>query len=721
MERKCFESAGDDKMVERNLNIPLLYEVNETEFLHSGICSLSETVRCEVHEVMNAEFELELEYPVNGSHANDLINGRYISAFVDLQRGYNPFEIDTVEKNLFTDTFIIKASHQTNKLRKKMIKEFKVDKVSCGTAMNRLKDSLLESTNIEFYSDISTLNSTFLRFKNALSCIGGVEGSILDTWRGEIERTTNKISMLKKRGTDSGVAIAYRKNMTGLNINTDTLDMVNAIMPYAIKTVNDSDTVISLQESYIYSPNYKTGDEINAVEIDYSSDENVVDEITLRNASKNYFSSNTINEPKLDLEISFQDLGQTEEYKMFQNMNRIFIGDTLSVFHTELNIEATARMVEFTMDSLRGKYITCVVGSVKSDLKSTMTAGMATLDEIEAGDNRMQEYVDDLTNQITGNQGGNLVIRPPEKPAELLIMDTDNVGTAVNLWRFNQMGLGHSKTGYNGEYTIGLTQDGKIVADLIATGTLRAIDIEGVTITGSKVQADLFSAQFVPADGDPAPLRYKLDLAGAGVIFQAIQRSNARNYTEIQLSESGIDFRFFNNGEIRSERSTSINDLGIETPSIANTGNIYLRSENEARVVDDSDFKIPGHDGTADSYVYRSIRAKSFVQHSTVERKQDFIKYEDTEKLKATDIIKSAGVFEYRLKDDLATNSFNKKIGMLAEMLPEHLKTDGKSVDMYAVVTNLWQYARENEKEKQAMRKEIDELKELVYSLAEKE
>ncbi|EPA2206207.1 hypothetical protein ACQ1FT_003163, partial [Listeria monocytogenes] len=235
---------------------------------------------------------------------------------------------------------------------------------------------------------------------------------------------------------------------------------------------------------------------------------------------------------------------------------------------------------------------------------------------------------------------------------------------------------------------------------------------------GSTVQADLFSAQFVPKNGDPSPLRYKLDLAGAGMIFQAIQRSNARNYTETQLSESGIDFRFFNNGEIRTERSTSINDLGIETPSIANTGNIYLRSENEARVVDDSDFKIPGHDGSADSYVYRNIRAKGFIQHSTVERKQDFVKYEDTERIKAIDIVKSAGVFEYRLKDDLATNSFDKKIGMLAEMLPEHLKTDGKSIDMYAVVTNLWQYARENEEEKQQMRKEIDELKELVYSLA---
>ncbi|EAG6120465.1 hypothetical protein DLK56_02055 [Listeria monocytogenes] len=708
-------------MGKRDLNVPLLYEANETEFLHSGICSLSETVRCEVHEVMNAEFELELEYPVNGLHAHELINGRYISAFVDTQRGYNPFEIDTVEKDLFADTFIVKASHQTNQLRKKMVKEFKVDKVSCGMAMNRLKNALIEPTSIQFYSDIETLNSTWLRFKNALACVGGVEGSILDTWRGEIERTTNKISMLKKRGTDSGVSIAYRKNMTGLNINTDTLDMVNAIMPYAIKAVGDSDTVISLSENYIYSPDFVAGNEINAVEIDYSSDENVIDEKTLRSVAKNYFSSSVINEPILDLEISFQDLGQTEEYKMFQNMNRVFIGDTLSVFHDELNVQTTARMVEFTMDSLRGEYVNCTVGSVKSDLKSTMTAGMATKDEIEAGDNRMQEYVDDLTKQITGNQGGNLVIRPPEKPAEMLIMDTDNISTAVNLWRFNQMGLGHSKTGYNGEYTIGLTQDGKIVADLIATGTLRAIDIKGVTITGSKVQADLFSAQFVPKDGEPSPLRYKLDLAGAGMIFQAIQRSNAKNYTEIQLSESGIDFRFFNNGEIRSERSTSVNDLGIETPSIANTGNIYLRSENEARVVDDSDFKIPGHDGSADSYVYRNIRAKGFIQHSTVERKQDFIKYEDTERIKATDIIKSAGVFEYRLKDDLATNSFDKKIGMLAEMLPEHLKTDGKSIDMYAIVTNLWQYARENEADKQEMRKEIDELKELVYSLAEKE
>lgn len=720
MEWECVRNEGDAKMGKRDLNVPLLYEANETEFLHSGICSLSETLRCEVHEVMNAEFELELEYPVTGLHAHELINGRYISAFVDAQRGYNPFEIDTVEKDLFADTFIIKASHQTNQLRKKMVKEFKVDKVSCGLAMSRLKNALIEPTNIQFYSDIETLNSTWLRFKNALACIGGVEGSILDTWRGEIERTTNKISMLKKRGTDSGITIAYRKNMTGLNINTDTLDMVNAIVPYAIKAVGDSDTVISLSENYIYSPDFVAGNEINAVEIDYSSDENVIDEKTLRSVAKNYFSSSVINEPILDLEISFQDLGQTEEYKMFQNMNRVFIGDTISVFHDELNVQTTARIVEFTMDSLRGEYVNCTVGSVKSDLKSTMTAGMATKDEIEAGDNRMQEYVDDLTKQITGNQGGNLVIRPPEKPAEMLIMDTDNISTAVNLWRFNQMGLGHSKTGYNGEYTIGLTQDGKIVADLIATGTLRAIDIEGVTITGSAGHFDVLYSSFLP--GLPAP-QYKEELQmGGGTGFNLQAQSTTKPYPamQVRLNTNGdlglaIEAVNENTGVIDADRVVRLSPFaGIETPLLQSDGWCCIGANPDGKTA-----SIDRHtwvSGGGPQLRYVPHRASNFETASSEEYKKNIRKVKKTAFGKtAKQVINETDVFTY---SHIADETNEKKIGFIAEQASDSLTTaDGKAIDLYNSVAWLYQYAKENEEEKEALKAEVKELKNLVNKL----
>lgn len=700
------------------MNIPLLYESDEKQFLHAGIGSLAETVRCEVHEVLNAEFELELEYPVNGKLAPELLNGRFIYAFVDEKRGFNPFEIDSVEKNMFEDTFIVKASHQTNMLRKKMVKEFKVDNVSCGTAMNRLKESLLEPTHIQFYSNIATQNSTLLRFKSALSCIAGVEGSILDMWRGEIERTTNKISMLTKRGTNSGVSIAFRKNMTGLNVNVDTLDMVNAILPYAIKSDDDNEAVISLKENYIYSPDYKTGDVINAVEVDYSSEEAVIDEATLRNAAKNYFTSSEIDEPKLDLDISFQDLGQTEEYKSFQNMNKVFIGDTLSVFHEDLNVDITSRMVEFTMDSLKGEYINCVVGSVKSDFKSAVTAGLATIEDIDAGNNRLQEYVDDLTNQITGNQGGNLIIRPKDKPAELLIMDTESIDTAVNMWRFNKAGLGHSSSGYNGEYTIGLTQDGKIVADLIAVGTLRSIDVEAVTITGSKVHAIEFSAEIPIRTSPTGSITGYGSFVVAGDYMQFALK-NASNQIIGQLIMDYNGYYIYNNqgnliGGV-SDIKTYSQSFMVPEKSRNGTAlySLYLGvgtdGGGELRVVERDD--IPGG-GDPNAYTYANVRAKSFVQQSTEKAKESIVNIEESTffKTKATEIIKDTPLFEYIYK-----GTDERQIGFIAEQSPRGiLSEEGRAVDLYRTIANLWRYAQENEKDKEDMRKEIDELKELV-------
>ncbi|WP_088825653.1 phage tail spike protein [Listeria goaensis] len=694
------------------MNIPLLYESDETQFLHSGIGSLAETVRCEVHEVLNAEFELELEYSVNGKLAPELLNGRFIYAFVDEKRGFNPFEIDSVEKNMFEDTFIVKASHQTNVLRKRMVKEFKVENVSCTTAMNQLKESLLEPTHVQFYSDIATQNSTLLRFKSALSCIAGVEGSILDTWRGEIERTTNKISMLTKRGTDSGVSIAFRKNMTGLNVNVDTLDMVNAILPYAIKTDNDNETVISLKENYIYSPDYKTGDVINAVEVDFSSEQSVVDEMSLRNAAKNYFTGSEIDKPKLDLDISFQDLGQTEEYKNFQNMNKVFIGDTLSVFHKDLNTDITSRMVEFTMDSLRGEYINCNLGSIKSDFKSTVTAGLATKDEIDAGNNRLQMYVDDLTDQITGNQGGNLIIRPKEKPGELLIMDTESIDTAVNLWRFNQAGLGHSSSGYNGEYTIGLTQDGKIVADLIAVGTLKSIDIDSVNITSSKIQADEFSAivdKIVPnppgdwikqgesqftVNGDN--LSFELRNASGGVIGKLIMDYGGYYILDNQGRQVG---------GVSDEIVTS---HGISVPSYDRNGwglagfyiGVDTSSGGEVRVVDKRGLPNSGADPA--NYTYGNIRAKGFIQQSTEKAKSNIkpLNEADFYKTSALEIIEETKLYEYQYKNDK-----NKQIGFIAEQSPRGiLSEEGNGVDNYKTTAYLWRAVQE-------LKQELDEVK----------
>ena len=56
------------------------------------------------------------------------------------------------------------------------------------------------------------------------------------------------------------------------------------------------------------------------------------------------------------------------------------------------------------------------------------------------------------TSQILSGDGGYVVLHTnsDNRVYEILIMDTANIDTAVNVWRWNVNGLGHSSTGYSG-------------------------------------------------------------------------------------------------------------------------------------------------------------------------------------------------------------------------------------------------------------------------------
>ena len=97
---------------------------------------------------------------------------------------------------------------------------------------------------------------------------------------------------------------------------------------------------------------------------------------------------------------------------------------------------------------------------------------------------QQQTAINNATNWITGAKGGYVVINKDEQdqPYEILIMDTPDISTAKNVWRWNQGGLGFSSSGYNGPYATAITQDGSIVASFITTGILSGNLIQTGTI-----------------------------------------------------------------------------------------------------------------------------------------------------------------------------------------------------------------------------------------------
>lgn len=85
--------------------------------------------------------------------------------------------------------------------------------------------------------------------------------------------------------------------------------------------------------------------------------------------------------------------------------------------------------------------------------------------------------IEHATDLITGGTGGYVItsLNAAGQPIELLITDNIDPAQAVNVWRWNKGGLGHSHSGYNGPFNdVAITQDGKINATMITTGTLTA-------------------------------------------------------------------------------------------------------------------------------------------------------------------------------------------------------------------------------------------------------
>lgn len=109
--------------------------------------------------------------------------------------------------------------------------------------------------------------------------------------------------------------------------------------------------------------------------------------------------------------------------------------------------------------------------------------------------NWMQAAIDNATRWMTGKAQGHVIAKfnAAGEWEEILIMDTKDMNTAKEVWRWNLNGFGHSSNGINGPYTTAITIDGKIVADFIAAGSMAANIIKAGILSShdDMVQFDL--------------------------------------------------------------------------------------------------------------------------------------------------------------------------------------------------------------------------------------
>lgn len=345
---------------------PILYEPGATNFEHNGIGILTDAVSCEVLMELNGQYELEMQYPVDGIHFSDIALECRLKAKADPVSELQIFEIYRITKPL-SGLVTVYARHIAYLQRGITISPFTA--ASCAEALTGLKTNAAVENPFEYWTDKTTAGTMTVAVPTTVwTQLGSSEGCILDVFGGEYEFDNFTVKLWESRGADRGVSIRYGKNLTSLEQDANCAEVYTGVHPYWA----DSDgNVVELPGKVVRSSGTYPAERILPVDLSDEFEE-APNTYALILAAGNYMREHNIGVPVISWTIEFQQLEQTEEYRGTGLLEYILLGDTVSVEFALLGVSGSARAVSARYDSLLERYNSVTLGSVKRTLSGSL-------------------------------------------------------------------------------------------------------------------------------------------------------------------------------------------------------------------------------------------------------------------------------------------------------------------------------------------------------------
>lgn len=471
-------------------SVILLFESTETSFTTNGLGPLSDAISCAVIEERNGEFELEMEYPINGIHYDEISLRRIILAKSNPYSSPQPFRIYNITKPI-SGIVTINAEHISYDLTGYPVSPFTADNIT--HAFERMRSNIITNCPFSFWTDKTTKATMTTTVPYSVrSLLGGMNGSFLDVYgSAEYEFDRFIVKLHNNRGTNRGVSIRYGKNLTDLKQDENCSNVYTGVYPF---WYYEEKGLVELPEKYINCEG--TYNFVRILPLDLSDKfQDKPTETQLRTQAESYMKKNNIGIPKVSLTVSFISLAQSSEYYKIALLETVRLCDTVNVEFPELGVSATAKCISTTYNVLTDKYDKIELGDAKTTLASKIVDQNDSIqDAMDTTRSSLEKAIEHATLLITGGLGGYVILHSStggKQPDEILIMDTPDIETAREVWRWNKGGLGFSNNGYEGPFRTAITQDGQIVADFITAGVF-----DGAIIKAGSIIGDMLSIEY---------------------------------------------------------------------------------------------------------------------------------------------------------------------------------------------------------------------------------
>lgn len=351
--------------------IPILYESNETTYTNNGLARLRDCLTFEVSEERNSIFEADFTYPVGGANFDLIQPGRIVLATHDDTGDTQPFDIVSYSKPI-DGIVTFHAVHISYRQRGMTVS---------GKNINSLSDAftLLASAQPSnpFTYTASFTSSAFMAAadgvpKTVKSMLGGVEGSILDTYGGEYTWDRFNVRLDRQRGQVRDFTIRYGLNLLDYLEDMDYQEAYTSVIPYWTGTDNNGATIV-VKASRVDSGLPAYNGRNDCVPLDLTDKfENKPTAAQLRTEAATYLSSHQPNIGQQTITVDFVRLQDLGEFDQFESLLTCRLCDSISVVFPEYGMSGVFKIVKTVYNVLEERYIEMQLGSLSTTLSEAL-------------------------------------------------------------------------------------------------------------------------------------------------------------------------------------------------------------------------------------------------------------------------------------------------------------------------------------------------------------
>lgn len=512
--------------------VPTLYASSKDDFSTEGIGPLTGIISGTTHNELNEMPTIEFRYAANDELAQYLANDRVVTADVGPHLRNQLFHITQVDRHN-AEYVDVKANHILDDLYYNTITPLTLKSVRVLDALAAWKGALVDPMpQLLFQSDIDTVinvNWTLENQSNAKFALGGANGSLLQTLKGEYQFDNFKITYNRSIGQALGQTIEYGKNLLSVDESEIFSDVYTAIQPFAkiqiqgVDGQQDTEQTITLPENTIKADGWDQFERPRIKVVDLS-EYKVSDAASLRKVAQAYMNDNDFGKPNRNIKVEHAQM--TDELAFLETSN---VGDTANVYFPQAHIDTTAEVVSTDWDWLLHEYTATELGwrkttggsmldKYKKDTEQQVSqvsdkVDQETQDRQDADKNLGEDLTDtknewdkkwesvdeiktdvrdlnrDVTNYIkSGGQGIIQFLPNRENPTSMRINSSSG-----GYFLLNDDGLGYFDT--NGA-KVAIDNRGNVVASVIAASTkIESPNIIGGTITAASIVNGDFRTQ----------------------------------------------------------------------------------------------------------------------------------------------------------------------------------------------------------------------------------